>query len=138
VSPKTNRFVDANVIIRFVTNDDPIKARRSAALFGAVSDGTQTIILSEIVIADLVWTLYSFYKWSKEKIRDFVSALLVKPAVQIDNKSRLLEALTLFARENIDFSDALIAVYMQHHRIGELYSYDRDFDRIDGIVRVEP
>jgi len=38
---------------------------------------------------------------------------------------------------NIDFSDALIAAEMLHGGYTEIYSYDRDFDRVTGVGRVE-
>jgi predicted nucleic acid-binding protein len=46
--------------------------------------------------------------------------------------------LALFAEENIDFSDALIAAEMLTSGYTEIYSYDRDFDNVLEIERVEP
>ncbi len=37
-----------------------------------------------------------------------------------------------------DTRDAIHAAVMQHHKIRELYSYDRDFDQIPVITRLEP
>ena len=55
------------------------------------------------------------------------------------NKRVYLVALDIFAaRPSLDFEDALSVAYMQNEGIAELYSYDRDFDRISGITRIEP
>jgi predicted nucleic acid-binding protein len=138
VSSKRVRFIDANVIIRFLTHDEPAQAARCDALFQRVSAKRETVELSEIVVADVVWTLHSHYRLPKEQIREFVSTLLIQPTVQLPDKARILEALSLFANENVDFSDALMATHLKSHGIEEIYSYDRDFDRIAGIKRVEP
>jgi len=44
----------------------------------------------------------------------------------------------LFADLDIVLSDALIAVEMLRAGREEIYSYDRDFDRVPGMRRVEP
>lgn len=138
MSSKKVRFVDANVIIRFLTHDEPHQSPRCDALFERVSKERETVVVSEIVVADVVWTLYSYYKLSKEQIREYVSMLLLQPSVHLPDKVRILEALSLFANENIDFSDALMATHMKARGLEEVYSYDRDFDRIEGIERIEP
>lgn len=56
----------------------------------------------------------------------------------LQQKDMVLDALNMFERENIDFSDALIAAEMSVENITEIYSYDRDFNRVAKIRRVEP
>jgi predicted nucleic acid-binding protein len=47
-------------------------------------------------------------------------------------------ALNLFKTyEGLSFGDATIAAYMQREGIEYLYSFDDDFDRLDGITRLE-
>lgn len=38
----------------------------------------------------------------------------------------------------LDFEDALAIAHMERQGIKELWSYDRDFDRIPEVKRVEP
>ena len=49
-----------------------------------------------------------------------------------------LQALDLYASTKLDFGDALIIASMQQQGSQVLYSYDTDFDRIEGITRREP
>jgi predicted nucleic acid-binding protein len=44
----------------------------------------------------------------------------------------------MFAERNISYADAFNAVYMQAKGIEEVYSWDEDFDCIEGITRIEP
>jgi len=38
----------------------------------------------------------------------------------------------------MDFVDALAVAHMEAHGIAEIYSYDRDFDAISTVTRIEP
>lgn len=55
----TKVFVDTNVFLRFLTNDDPIKAKRVEALFRQAIKGQIQLITSLLVMAEIVWTLES-------------------------------------------------------------------------------
>ena len=85
-----------------------------------------------------VWTLTSFFQIPKDQIIEKVSIIIGSEAVQISDKDLLAEALVLYARKNIDFIDAYHAVLMKKLHLPEIYSYDRDFDRIAGLKRLEP
>lgn len=132
------RAIDANLILRFVTADHPQMSPRCRDLFARVQDGQETVFLPEAALGDVVWTLRSFYKWPVGRIRQFVGDLLALDGIQMSRKMLVWAALSLFVEERLDFSDALIAAEMQEVGLNELYSYDRDFDRLADISRVEP
>ena len=67
-----------------------------------------------------------------------VSSLLKLKGLRLSNKATFLEALSLFAQKNISFTDAYMAVQMKRAGIEEVYSYDRDFDGLERVVRIEP
>ena len=107
------KAIDANIILRFVTADHPQMSPRCRELFTRVQDSEETVFLPEAALSDVVWTLRSFYKWPVERICQFVGDLLAQDGVQMARKGLVWTALSLFAEENIDFSDALIAAEMQ-------------------------
>jgi predicted nucleic acid-binding protein len=39
---------------------------------------------------------------------------------------------------SLDFTDALCAAHMERLGLSEIYTFDRDFDRINGVERVAP
>ncbi|HHH40551.1 MAG TPA: type II toxin-antitoxin system VapC family toxin [Chloroflexi bacterium] len=131
-------FLDANVILRYLLNDLPAQADRAEALFVRVQRGEARVYLPEIALADVVWTLHRFYKRSREEIRSALLPFLGLEGLEMRDRATAIQALHLFADRNIDFSDALIAAEMLQTGQAEIYSYDRDFDRIAGIRRVEP
>ncbi len=133
-----NAYVDANVILRFLTGSPPEMAARARALFEAVEQNRIILFVEEIVIAETVWVLKSFYGYSSDEILRTVQALLSHDGLEAHDKPGLLAALNLFAEKNIDFADALVAVHMKQQGLQEIFSFDEHFDRLSGITRLSP
>ena len=132
------RFIDTNIFLRFLTNDDPEKAQGCEKLFKkAIKDGAQ-LFTSELVIAEIIWVLESYYGLSKEDVKEKVEKILNTKNLFCPNKDILYESLGLYLFKNIDFIDAYNALIMRQNSISEIYSYDSDFDRIENIKRIEP
>lgn len=132
------RFLDTNVLLRYFTTGDPDKARRAKALLERVERGGEKVITSALVVFETVFTLERTYKVPKDTIRIMVRDVLSLPGVQLAGKGLCLRALELYVTRNISFADAYNAVYMQSRRLSEIYSWDTDFDNIEGLARVEP
>jgi predicted nucleic-acid-binding protein len=58
--------------------------------------------------------------------------------LRIEHKRWLLEALDLYERTNLDFEDCLAVTHVLRARLEGRYSYDRGFDRVATIRRLEP
>jgi len=91
-----------------------------------------------MVIAELIWTLLSYYKVPKAEVIEKVSVILGTENLFIPDKDVLADALVLYGRKNIDFIDAYNAVFMKYHGLRKIYSYDEDFEMIEDIERKEP
>jgi predicted nucleic acid-binding protein len=133
-----NRFVDTNVFLRYLTKDDPSKYERCRELFKRVLEGEIAISTSGMVIAELIWTLLSYYKVPKAEVIEKVSVILGTENLFVPDKDVLVDALVLYARRNIDFIDAYNAVLMKYQGLREIYSYDEDFETIEDIERKKP
>jgi predicted nucleic acid-binding protein len=132
--------IDTDVIIRFLTGDDPVKQAAAARLFARVEAREISLTVIDTVIADAVFVLTSprIYGLSREDTSAALSTLVAAPGLVMRNKTAMLGALHLFASTRLDFGDCLIVANMQGVDQSILYSYDRDFDRFDDIERVEP
>lgn len=61
------------------------------------------------------------------------------PGLHIQGKERIKHALDLYAAYPfLDFEDALIIAHLERSGSEELMSYDRHFDRVPGVHRIEP
>ncbi len=132
-------FVDTNVFLRFLTQDDPIKAKRVETLFRQAVRGKKIFTTSLLVIAEIVWTLESFYGLDKADIGSKVETILNTPNLKCPEISLILPALDLYVQYNIDFIDAYHAVYLKEARHTHILTYDRKhFARIPWLEVLEP
>lgn len=132
-------FVDTNVFLRFLTNDDPAKARRAEALFRRALDGTVELTTSLLVIAEIVWTLESYYDLGKAEIAAKVEKILNTPNLRCEEGPRIILALDLYVQQNVDFIDAYNAFEMRDRGLSRIATYDRKhFARIPSLEIVEP
>lgn len=138
VESMENKFVDTNVFLRYLTKDDLSKYDRCRQMFKRALEGEITISTSGMVIAELIWTLLSYYKVPKAEVIEKVSVILGTENLFVPDKDVLADALVLYARKNIDFIDAYNAVFMKYQGLREIYSYDEDFETIEDIERKEP
>lgn len=127
-------FVDTNVFLRFLTNDDSVKAKRAEALFRDAVRGKITLATSLLVIAEIVWTLESFYKLEKPDIAAKVEKILNTPNLECPDSSLLFLALDLYVHANIDFVDAYNACHMKDRGLTQILTYDRKhFSRVPWV-----
>jgi len=131
-------FVDTNIFLRYLTKDDLPIYEKCKEMFKKVMKGEITITTSGMVIAELVWTLLSYYKVPKAEVVEKVTVIVGTKSLSIPDKHIVADALVLYARKNIDFIDAYNAIFMRYHGLREIYSYDEDFELVEDIQRREP
>lgn len=133
-------FLDTNVIIRYLTNDPPHQATQAYRLFKDVELGSRTIRTCEGVIVETVQVLASkvLYNLPRPDIKTHVSNVISMRGLKLPYKRVYLRALDLFATANIDFVDALNVAHMEQSKITTIVSFDRDYDRLKSITRIEP
>lgn len=133
-------FVDANIFLRFLTNDDPVKGSACLALFQQARQRTIELATSESVVAEVVYVLSSprLYNLDRAEIRDRLYPLLSLPGLKLPDQTLFLRALEIYVSQPVDFEDALTVAHMQSQGLQEIYSYDRDFDRFPELKRREP
>ncbi len=131
-------FVDTNVFLRFLTNDDPVKAERAGKLFSEAVNGRASLKTSPLVIAEIVWTLESFYGLSTPEVAGKVEKILNTPNLDCEESSRILRALDLYVHPNIDYSDACNVFYMKELGLARIATFDRKhFGRVTWIEVID-
>lgn len=133
------RLLDTNVVLRWLLDDDKEKSAAFARLLRhAASAGTKTLSMPDIAVAELVWVLESFYEVPRPRIAELVRKLLATDSILFDRHARLFEAITLYEEHNVDYLDAYLAATAREEGLEAVLSYDRDFDKIPGVKRIEP
>jgi uncharacterized protein len=127
-------FIDTNLFLRYLTNDIPEKADAVEALLQRAAAGELVLVTTSLVIAEIVWTLTSFYGLSRESIRDRVLAILNTPGLEIAESDLLIEAAANYAAKNVDFIDAYNIAWMGQQQLSTAYTFDRrHFNRFENI-----
>lgn len=130
-------WVDANVLIRFITRDPADMAEKAYVLLARAEKGELELTLTPLVLAEVVWTLKSFYGFNREEIANALIPLVTADGISADAPAVQVEALELFRDRNVDFVDAYLAAHARDRGEPWICSFDQDFDRL-GVTRIEP
>ncbi len=136
------KFLDTNVILRYLTRDDEVKAEACYKLFQRVNNGEENLVTCEAIIAEVVYVLRSSragYGLNRDEIRARLIPILSLRGLRLPQKQLYFDALNIYASStSFDFEDAVAVAHMRHLGINEIVSYDRDFDSFEDIDRLEP
>ena len=118
------RAVDTNIVVRYLTGDDPEQAARarSAVDSGEVFAGTTVLLESE-------WVLRSVYGFSRREVAAALRAFAGLPNVSVQNARLLAESLDR-AQSGMDFADALHLGAAA--RCDAMLTFDRRFIKLAG------
>lgn len=127
----TRLWIDANVLLRFLTGEPKDLAERAARLMARAERGAALLIVSSLVVAEVVWVLKSFYRRSRQEVAQVLVPLLSADGLEVEDRDTMIQAIELAAEKNVDFADAVLA--LRAARQGEpVCSFDGDFRRLPG------
>lgn len=126
-------LLDANLIIRYLVEDDKTKTEAVEKLLKS----NEKLILTDVTVSEIIWVLSSYYETPKEEIAEKIETLLLLRRIKA-SKRILLQALSFYKKLNIDWVDAYLSSLAIKKKIGKIYSYDKDLDKIKEITRKEP
>ena len=127
-------FLDTNVIIRHLTGDPPEMAARATAVLAAADQ----LLLADLIVAECVYVLESFYEVPRPRVAELLRAAIALETVTTVDPASLLRALEIYELERLDFAEAYLVAQAEATGVGEIISFDRTIDRISSITRREP
>ena len=131
-------FLDTNVLLRHLLQDHHEQSSHATEYLARIESGEIKARIADTVVFEAVFTLQRQYAVPRAEIRDKLLALLDLPGIVLPGKRLLHEVFDLYVDLNVSFVDAYHAILMRRLGLSEIVSYDRGFDRIAGIRRVEP
>jgi predicted nucleic acid-binding protein len=133
-APALTAFLDTNVLIRHLTGDPPDVAARATALLGT----GERLLLADLVLAECVYVLESFYELERERVATLMRATIGHPTIETVDPSTLLRALEVYELQRLDFAEAYLVAQAEATSVGEIASFDRAIDRVTTVTRREP
>ena len=111
--------IDTNVVVRYLTNDDPEQSPRARRLI----DG-QPVFVAITVILETEWVLRSAYGYSQAVVTGALRVFGGLPTVELEDAAIVSSALDL-SEVGMDFADALHLGKSAH--CAGLATFDRNF-----------
>jgi predicted nucleic-acid-binding protein len=130
-------LLDANVIVRFLVQDDARQSPAATALLEAAERQECRLHLDGLAVAESVYVLVGHYRRNKKDVVDALLTLIQNAGVVTADDAVVTGALQRFAAVNVDFADAWLAARAAQLGHG-VASFDRDLDKFKDIRRFEP
>ena len=92
-------WVDANVVLRFITGEPPEMAAQALELMARAENGEVCLRLPHLAVAEIVWVLSSFYQFTKREIADTLISFINADGMQVDNSDLVIQALQDMAKK---------------------------------------
>ena len=127
-------FVDTNIIVRHLTGQPPEIATRATAYLAAEAE----LFLADLIVAETIYVLESFYKTPCELIANAMRSLIALRSVITVDPALLLRSLEVYEFDRIDFAEAYLVACAESSGVNRVASFDRSIDRVGTIERVEP
>jgi predicted nucleic acid-binding protein len=127
-------FVDTNILIRHLTGDPPEQAARATAFLATADE----LLLADLVVAETVYVLESFYEVPGARVAELVRAIIAFPAIVVLDPVVLLRSVEVYETDRLDFAEAYLVAQAERSGIGVIASFDRAIDRMTTVRRLEP
>ena len=114
--------VDTNVVIRYLTRDDPEQFARASALIH-----NEDVFVCTTVLLECEWVLRGAYRYSRDRIVNALRAFAGLPRITLEDPARAATALNWFG-SGMDFADALHLAATDHCEA--FVSFDRPLVRL--------
>jgi len=127
-------FIDTNVLVRHLVGDPPDMARRATAFLAT----EKLLFLADLIVAETVYVLESFYEIDRSRIAEAMRSLLAMESVRVIDAPLLLRAIALYEGQRLDFADAYLVACAEITGVTRVASFDKAIGRIPTVERIEP
>ncbi len=129
------RFVDANVFIYQFIQSPKVDFEISGKILDRIEGGEPTVTSLPVIQEVVKWLEYN---QRRKEVRAFLVVInsyfsMTKIAMSWNDVISSSESID---RSQIGFVDSTTLQVMKQHKISEIYSNDKDFDRVDWVKRI--
>ena len=124
--------VDTNVVVRYLTQDDPKQARLAAALLETECSAEQPGFLNDIVLCELVWVLEDAYGYTRAQIAPVLELLIRTSQLRAADAASAWRAVEAY-RKGFDFADALLGDVNLSAGCDETVTFDQRAAKLPGF-----
>jgi predicted nucleic-acid-binding protein len=123
--------LDTNVLVRYLTRDDPTQFAKAAAFIDAAADRGEQFVINTAVLCELTWVLRTAYGYSREEIAGALEQILATAQFEVERLDDARQALGDFRSTKADFSDALIGRTNRSLGAPHTITFDRSLKAVE-------
>jgi predicted nucleic-acid-binding protein len=116
--------LDTNLLVRYITNDNPEQANKVEDLFDSLSNDS-TLVINQVVSAELDWVLTHVYDYSKEDFLKVIDQIFATQKITFSNPILVKEACSLYSKSKADFADCYLGIINADSGCETTYTFDK-------------
>ena len=128
--------LDTNILIRYLTQDDPIQSPKATEILEHRLTRTNPGFVSIVVMVEVVWVLDRAYGLTGQEIATAVERLLQVEVLVIQNEQEVFTAMLALKQGRGSFADALIVVLGARAGCTRTLTFDQKALRLLGFELV--
>ena len=131
-------LIDTNIFLRVLIREDEASFQSGLRLFEGIKQKDWNASVPGIVLSEIVWTLKSYYQFSKPEVVAAVQSVVNLRGLSIIDDYNYALALEFYQNHSVKYVDACIAsLPIVQDEQATIISFDHDFDKL-GVSRKEP
>jgi predicted nucleic-acid-binding protein len=120
------RGLDTNILLRFLTADDPAQAEQVDGLFAAAEGVGERFFVSVIALCELSWTLRGQpYSLDRSEIAAALERILGTNLLEVQDRGLVRRALADYRLGRADFADYLLGWQSREAGCTDTVTFDR-------------
>lgn len=116
------KSIDASVILTFLTNTPPDKARRCEELFKRVANKEERVYIPFVEVYRFVEELENRLQESKNEIIALLRELFYLRGVEFGSRKFLKETFRIYQETELNFKDSVLMASMEKKGLEHMYS----------------
>lgn len=117
--------LDANILVRYLTQDDPVQAAQATALIEHRLNEDEPGFISVVALAETVWVLARFYRFRDAQIVGALERMLAAATLVVENEREVFTAMIALREGLSSFADALIGALCAKAGCSHVVTFDR-------------
>lgn len=101
--------LDTNVLVRYLTQDDPIQSARATEIIERRLSERNPGFVSIVAMVETVWVLDRAYGLGAQKIASVIERMLQASVLVVENEQEVFTAMMALREGQGSFADAVIA-----------------------------
>jgi len=124
--------VDTNVLVRYLTQDDPKQSPLAARFLERELSREHPGYVPSVVLCETVWVLSRTYKLERAVIAGILDRILAVESLEFEHVEEALLAVEDFRTSKLGFADCLFLHVARRMGCEALATFDRDLARLPG------